>query len=161
MSSPSASLSDLLSCHCPPHSQPYSLLQTFPQICMYGLLTIHSSSQIALPQKGLSVLFISVSSYQNIQLLKKTGQLDGWLISAMISLDEYSPWTSEHRGATLGVEWWHPVLQPGHLRRAFGYSHSILSVIPGYAGLLALSALSDFLYKVQELLGTWQDMYRP
>lgn len=79
----------------------------------------------------------------------------------MISLGEYSPWTSEHRGATLGVEWWHPVLQPGHLRRAFGYSHSILSVIPGYAGLLALSALSDFLYKVQELLGTWQDMYRP
>lgn len=63
----------------------------------------------------------------------------------MTSLDEYLPWTSERQGATLGVMWWHPVLWPGHLPRAFGHSHSILSVIPGYAGLLALSALSDFL----------------
>ena len=71
----------------------------------------------------------------------------------MISLDEYSPWPSEHRGATLGVEWWHPVLQPGHLPRAFGYSHSILSVIPGYAGLLALSALSDSSIKFRNFWG--------
>ena len=47
-----------------------------------------------------------------------------------------------------GVMWWHPALQPGHCPGPLGtVCHSGLSGIPGYAGLLALSARSDFLYK--------------
>ena len=59
---PSASHSDFISCHCPPHSQCSRALQLFPQICLCCLLlTIQGSSQKSLHQRhrsgGVAVKF--------------------------------------------------------------------------------------------------------
>ena len=56
-----------------------------------------------------------------------------------------------------GLMWWHELLKPGHLPWAFKFSHSVIYMIPGYAGLLALSALSGSLSKAfRNFWGHWR-----
>lgn len=40
-------------------------------------------------------------------------------------LNEYSPWTGEHRGAAFGRMGWHSLLKPGHLLWDSKFSHRV------------------------------------